>query len=334
MNFKYDIFVSYSRKDKNVIEPIIRQLRRAGLSCWMDMDGIYHGDLFKEKIVDAIDESCVFLFFSSKNSNKSSWTAKEIGIASSHNKTIIPVKLDSTQYHKSVEFDICNLDYVDYSIEQSQDEGIRKLIESVCRINGINPILSNTDEELYEEGKKAYKSGLYSKAFDLFMRSAREGNVNAQYNLGVMYSKGKRVIKDDKEAFNWFLSASQQGDIDAHYSVGIRYQQGVGVEEDQKLAVKHLGVAAEKGLKSAQCYLADMFYYGYVVNKNFQAASKWYLEAAKQGHDEAQRMLASMYEYGVGVEQNYQEALYWYGLLADKGNPYAKSKVEELKDKK
>ena len=40
-------------------------------------------------------------------------------------------------------------------------------------------------------GEKAYESGNYKKAVELYTKSANQGDAKAQYNLGVMYAKGQ-----------------------------------------------------------------------------------------------------------------------------------------------
>lgn len=128
---KYDVFISYSRKDKKKIEEFCFEFSRKGINYWFDKDGIENGEDFKTVIVKAIEDSEVFLYFSSVNSNASIWTAKEVGIAVARNKHIIPVKLDNSLYDKSVEFDLVNLDFVDYTNKSAHTDVIQKLIVSI-----------------------------------------------------------------------------------------------------------------------------------------------------------------------------------------------------------
>ena len=111
----YDVFISYSRKDKKTVKEFCNTLSKSGITFWFDEEGIENGEDFKTIIVKAIEDSTIFLFFSSKDSNISIWTAKEIGIAVARNKHIIPIKLDNSNYNKAVEFDLVNLDFVDFT---------------------------------------------------------------------------------------------------------------------------------------------------------------------------------------------------------------------------
>ena len=109
---KYDIFISYSRKDIEVVDRFCSILDSVGITYWIDREGI-GADSFKSVIVEAIENSTIFVFFSSRNSNQSKWTAKEIGIAVDSDKTIIPLRIDDSPYNSEVRFDLINLNYYD-----------------------------------------------------------------------------------------------------------------------------------------------------------------------------------------------------------------------------
>lgn len=124
MEQKYDVFISYSRKDYldakkrvipgNVVSQIKDLLAKEGITYWFDEEGIYSGQSFTTKIVSSIEASRIFLFLSTENSNKSRWTCKEIATADELGMHIIPVRIDQTPYSRQVLFRIADLDYVEY----------------------------------------------------------------------------------------------------------------------------------------------------------------------------------------------------------------------------
>lgn len=137
-----DIFISYSRTDSKVVESFVEQLESAGYKVWIDRTNVHPGKSYKSIIVQAIEDSTVFLFFSSRNSNASSWTPKEIAIAVDRQKHIIPIKLDDSRYNQDVEFDLINLDYVDYCSKTNREHEIEKLtrtLESLLGKQVANP---------------------------------------------------------------------------------------------------------------------------------------------------------------------------------------------------
>lgn len=87
---------------------------------------------------------------------------------------------------------------------------------------------------------------------------AKQGEVDAQYNLGIMYYHGEGIRKNHEEALLWFLKAAQQDDPDAQYNLGFMYGKGEGVE------------------------------------KSHEQSMQWFMKAAEQGHSEAREILDKM----------------------------------------
>ena len=128
---KYDVFISYSRRDSVIVCEFVKHIIDAGYSVWMDIDGIESGDEFKDKIVSAIEESKVFLFFSSAASNASPWTVKEVNVAVALKKNIIPIKLDESVYNKSILFDLAGFDFVMCDADTDVSDVVQKLMHSL-----------------------------------------------------------------------------------------------------------------------------------------------------------------------------------------------------------
>ncbi|MBR3455383.1 MAG: TIR domain-containing protein [Bacteroidaceae bacterium] len=129
-----DIFISYSRKDAEIVKAIYEWLERVGYKCWLDVDGMFSGVSYKKVIVDAIKRSKVLLFMSSENSNKSRNVVSEVSVAVEYGKIIIPVRLDMSSYSESIEYDIINHDYVVYDrfrMEESNREMLKKIVSTM-----------------------------------------------------------------------------------------------------------------------------------------------------------------------------------------------------------
>lgn len=136
---KYDVFISYSRKDYvdenknvipgNVVSIIKDRLTAEGISYWMDEKGIYSGDEFALKIAGYIRRSPIFLFISTKNSNASEWTSNEIAVARQYKKKIIPFRVDDSPYNESIIIFIAALDFIEYP--KNPELGLTKLITAI-----------------------------------------------------------------------------------------------------------------------------------------------------------------------------------------------------------
>lgn len=145
MSEKY-IFVSYSRKDKRTVNKVVEILKEKGIPVWIDVSGIESGDQFKYIIVSAIERCEAVLYFASENSNASHWTAKEIGIATSLKKRIIPIKLDESEFNKEILFDLVNLNYIDLAHAENLTEGVAPLIDTLKKIipdSAAKPVAEN-----------------------------------------------------------------------------------------------------------------------------------------------------------------------------------------------
>ena len=168
----------------------------------------------------------------------------------------------------------------------------------------------------------------YEGAFHMCGRAAKQGDVYAQFNLAVMYYKGKGTPKNGLEAVKWYRLVAEQGYAVAQFNLGRMYDKGDGVPKNDREAVKWYRLSAEQGHASAQSNLGVMYDNGEGVPEDDREAVKWYRLAAEQGDATAQYNLGVMYDNGEGVIQDYQEAYIWFSLAAANGDKVA----SELRD--
>jgi hypothetical protein len=86
---------------------------------------------------------------------------------------------------------------------------------------------------------------------EILIKSANQGDVEAQYNLGLMYENGQGVLQDYKEAIKWYKKSAEQGDKHAQSNLGRMYRYGWGVSRDYKETVRWYRLATEQGLAKA-----------------------------------------------------------------------------------
>lgn len=145
--FKYDVFVSYSRKDYvdsygNIIEDspvkaIIEFLEQNQITYWFDKEGIYSGREFVELISEAINVSKIMLFVSSEHSNASIYTTGEIFEAIECNRLIIPIKIDASNYNSKFRLLLRPLDYIDFHQSDAFSDLLRAIEVEKKRIAQI-----------------------------------------------------------------------------------------------------------------------------------------------------------------------------------------------------
>lgn len=108
---KYDVFISYSRKDMAVSDKICAAFDAADISYFIDRQGIGGGMEFPEVLARNIIDSEKFLFLASKNSYESKFTNSEITFAfnKKSKESILPYLIDDTPLPLGLEFVFCNI---------------------------------------------------------------------------------------------------------------------------------------------------------------------------------------------------------------------------------
>ena len=88
----------------------------------------------------------------------------------------------------------------------------------------------NTKEQAYSMGVYYFDKNDYVNAFKFFKIAAEQGHREAQFCLGVMYSNGAGVSRNEYESVKWYKKASDCGHADAMYFLGLAYMMGEGVK--------------------------------------------------------------------------------------------------------
>jgi TPR repeat protein len=111
-------------------------------------------------------------------------------------------------------------------------------------------IIANASSSCYD----LYLAKNYDKALSVCGDRANEGDVDAQYNLGVMYDQGYGVLQDYNQAIYWYKKAAEQGLAKAQVNLGGSYFKGRGVIKDDVEAYVWWNVAAAQGKEVAGKY--------------------------------------------------------------------------------
>ena len=141
----------------------------------------------------------------------------------------------------------------------------------------------------FQKGVSAYESGDYTTAFKEFAALAEQGDVDAQYNIGLMYDNGQGVPQDYKQAVKWYTKAAEQGNAKAQTNLAFMYDNGQGVPQDYKQAVRWYTKAAEQGTANAQFSLGLMYANGQGVPQDNIYAHMWFNLAAVDGDEDSSK---------------------------------------------
>ena len=96
--------------------------------------------------------------------------------------------------------------------------------------------------------------GVSAKAYEWFLKSANNGNVDAMFAVGRCFSKGKGVAQNDQKAFEWYSQAAEHDNPQAVHKLAQCYSKGRGVSRDSKEAKRLFQKAKDLGYtKQSSC---------------------------------------------------------------------------------
>lgn len=118
---KYKVFLSYARADYenakgNLVSDVKALLESYGsdrVELFFDQDGIESGDLFVEKIPEAISESHIFIAILTEKSCNSPWVFRELFDALEKGVRVIPIKAIEA-YPSKINFLLSTVEYIDH----------------------------------------------------------------------------------------------------------------------------------------------------------------------------------------------------------------------------
>ena len=108
------IFVSYSRADSETVNAIVERLKSDGFTVWIDREAIKGGELWREAIVEAIENAYVFLLFLSLTSGDSDNVRKEVDLAEEAKKHSVPILLAPVKLPKRLRYQLAGIQWIEY----------------------------------------------------------------------------------------------------------------------------------------------------------------------------------------------------------------------------
>lgn len=166
----HKIFISYSRKDYSSVVKLkdeIDLLLGKGV-CWMDLTGIESDSQFVEVIINAINNSDIFLFMHSKSSEQSAWTRKEVMYANDKGKRLVFVKIDSTPLSDYFAFQFAGHDIINLN-DKKQKQKLLKDLAGWCGTRQNTPPPVPTLDVSIVDRLKAYLCTFFKDVTSIFI---------------------------------------------------------------------------------------------------------------------------------------------------------------------
>ena len=147
---QHDVFISYSRKDKDRKDKIVGELLTAGMRIWEDDNytldvGTPDWQMQIEKSIEA--SNCVVVLLS-PDAKESSWVRRELTYAQTHNKPIFPVLIEGTE-QTSLPLLLISDQYA--NLKSDYQKQLKELIDTLKERVGIReirtPYIYNLEKE-------------------------------------------------------------------------------------------------------------------------------------------------------------------------------------------
>lgn len=131
--FKWDVFLSHSAQNKDLVWDIANRLKLAGVHVWFDEWEIRPGDSIPVKIEEGLENSRVLLLFMSRAAFGSDWTQLESHTFRfkdplNQSRRFIPLRIDDTPIKGS----IAQFSYIDWRLENRTDETHSILLQALA----------------------------------------------------------------------------------------------------------------------------------------------------------------------------------------------------------
>ncbi len=159
---------------------------------------------------------------------------------------------------------------------------------------------------------------------------AAEGDVHAQYILGLLYRDGGLRIPDVEKARYWLEQAAKQGLPVSQYALGRLFFSDDPDVHDPEEGIRWLKAAAQNGNNHAAYALGKEYLRGREVPKDAVVAASCLRQAAEVDNPWAQYLLGKLYLSGDGVEKDDDAAYRWFRSAASRGHTYAQFFVDRM----
>jgi len=168
------------------------------------------------------------------------------------------------------------------------------------------------------------------QAEEWYRLSALQGDVNAQFYLGLLHDEDHKLLPNDAKALIWYGKAARQGHAKAQFFLGLMLNSGRGAPANQMEAEDWCRRAAEAGLLDAQLYLGQWSR----LHGHPKESAKWYRRAALNNSPGAQLYMGNLHEKGTGVLLDFAMSYAWFNIAAFSAvTPQDRKKAEAARDR-
>ena len=252
---KYDVFISYSSHDQKIVEGLCAYLEQYKIRCFVAYRDIPKGKPWPPYIPEALNQSRMMVVVFSCNFNRSEEVDRELTIASKKKKPILTFRLSDDEFKGTKEYYLSNINWIDAF--PNPENAFGDITDSVAKLLNINidskEILTKEKSNINEI---SYELKNTIKLAELGVAEAQYTLGLAYFLNKDLYSESPtNFIKDYSQAVKWYSKSAEQGHIEAQVQLGICYANGLGVDKNKDKAYYWWKKAAEQGHESAISFI-------------------------------------------------------------------------------
>lgn len=126
----HDVFVSYSNKDKAIADAVVAALESSHIRCWYAPRDIQPSQDWGNAIIDAVEQSRVFLLIFSSHANRSQRVLDELNFAVSRETVIFPFRVENLEPQGAMQLHLSSRQWLD-AFEPSWQRHLKRLVKDI-----------------------------------------------------------------------------------------------------------------------------------------------------------------------------------------------------------
>lgn len=165
----YEVFISYSSKDKTIADAVVHTLEEYGIKCWIAYRDAIPGEKYSESIISAIRETKIFLLIFSENSKQSRHVTNEINYATKVGSIMMPFRVEDVVPDDALEYYLGATHWLDALTKPLQNHIVRLKDTIKATLSHDNekvaPVVNATEKSRKGELRVVEADYLYSKGY-------------------------------------------------------------------------------------------------------------------------------------------------------------------------
>ena len=154
-NEGHEVFVSYSSKNKKIVDAIVADLERNGVKCWYAPRDIMPGEPWAAAITRALESAKVMLLVYTSESNSSHQVMNEVNLAASANKVIVPFRLTQEEMNDQLAYYLARYQWLDGVEGATFNKDVERLRDHIILIKDAEEESSSSESQTPKQEQEA-----------------------------------------------------------------------------------------------------------------------------------------------------------------------------------